>query len=191
MTELKGSKTEKNLLKAFAGESQARNRYTFFSSIAKQEGYEQIAGIFIETAENEKEHAEVFFKHLLGGDVEITAEYPAGKIGTTPENLLAAAEGEKLEWGTLYPAFEKTAREEGFEEVAESFEEIAEVEERHEIRYRKLLNNLKNGKVFKRDTKVEWKCRNCGYIHKGKEAPEICPACKHAQSYYEIFVETY
>ena len=191
MTELKGSKTEKNLLKAFAGESQARNRYTFFASIAKKEGYEQIAGIFIETADNEKEHAEVFFKHLLGGDVEITAEYPAGKIGTTPENLLAAAEGEKLEWGTLYPAFEKTAREEGFEEVAESFEEIAEVEERHEIRYRKLLNNVKNGKVFKRDTEVEWKCRNCGYIHKGKEAPEICPACKHAQSYYEIFVETY
>jgi rubrerythrin len=188
---MKGSKTEKNLLKAFAGESQARNRYTFFASIAKKEGYEQIAGIFIETAENEKEHAEVFFKHLLGGDVEITAEYPAGKIGTTPENLLAAAEGEKLEWGTLYPAFEKTAREEGFEEVAESFEEIAEVEERHEIRYRKLLDNVKNGWVFKRDTEVEWKCRNCGYIHKGKEAPEICPACQHAQSYYEIFVETY
>lgn len=191
MTELNGSKTEQNLLKAFAGESQARNRYTFFASIAKKEGYEQIAGIFIETADNEKEHAEIFFKHLLGGDVEITAEYPAGKIGTTPENLLAAAEGEKLEWGTLYPAFEKTAREEGFEEVAESFEEIAEVEERHEVRYRKLLDNVKNGKVFKRDTEVEWKCRNCGYIHKGKEAPEICPACKHAQSYYELFVETY
>ncbi len=191
MTELNGSKTEQNLLKAFAGESQARNRYTFFASIAKKEGYEQIAGIFIETADNEKEHAEIFFKHLLGGDLEITAEYPAGKIGTTPENLLAAAEGEKLEWGTLYPAFEKTAREEGFEEVAESFEEIAEVEERHEVRYRKLVDNVKNGKVFKRDTEVEWKCRNCGYIHKGKEAPEICPACKHAQSYYELFVETY
>ena len=191
MTELKGSQTEKNLLKAFAGESQARNRYTFFASVAKKEGYEQIAGIFTETADNEKEHAEVFFKHLLGGDVEITAEYPAGKIGTTPENLLAAAEGEKLEWGTLYPDFEKTAREEGFEEVAESFEEIAEVEEKHEIRYRKLLDNVENGTVFKRDTEVMWKCRNCGYVHTGKEAPEICPACKHVQSYYELFVEPY
>lgn len=191
MAELKGSQTEKNLLKAFAGESQARNRYTFFASIARNEGYEQIAGIFNETADNEKEHAEVFFKHLLGGGVEITAEYPAGKIDTTSENLLAAAEGEKLEWGTLYPAFEKTAMEEGLEEVAESFKEIAEVEERHEIRYRKLLDNLENGRVFKRATEVEWKCRNCGYVHKGKEAPETCPACKHARSYYELFVEPY
>jgi rubrerythrin len=189
--ELKGSETEKNLLKAFAGESQARNRYTFFASVAKREGYEQIAGIFIETADNEKEHAEVFFKHLKGGDLQITAEYPAGKIGTTAENLLAAAEGEKLEWGTLYPNFEKIAKAEGFDEVAESFEEIAEVEEQHEKRYRKLLENVKNGTVFKREEEVKWKCRNCGYVHLGKEAPEICPACQHAQSYYEILAENY
>jgi rubrerythrin len=189
--ELKGSETEKNLLKSFAGESQARNRYTFFASVAKRQGYEQIAGIFIETADNEKEHAEVFFKHLKGGDLQITAEYPAGKIGTTAENLLAAAEGEKLEWGTLYPNFEKIAREEGFDEVAKSFEEIGEVEEQHEKRYRKLLENVKNGAVFKRDKEVKWKCRNCGYMHLGKEAPEICPACKHAQSYYELLAENY
>jgi rubrerythrin len=191
MTGLKGSKTEKNLLKAFAGESQARNRYTFFASMAKKEGYEQISGIFIETAGNEKEHAEVFFKHLEGGDVEITAGYPAGRIGNTSENLLAAAEGEKLEWGTLYPEFEKIAREEGFDDVAESFEEIAEVEEEHERRYLKLLENVKNGTVFKRDEVVKWKCRNCGYVHAGKEAPELCPACNHSQSYYELFVENY
>jgi rubrerythrin len=191
MNSLKGTRTEKNLLKAFAGESQARNRYTFFASKAKKEGYEQIAGIFLETAENEKEHAEVFFKHLEGGDVEITAAYPAGKIGETAENLLASAEGEKLEWGTLYPNFEKVAREEGFTLVAESFEEIAEVEEEHEKRYRKLLENVKNSTVFKRDTVVKWKCRNCGYVHKGKEAPEICPACKHEQSYYELLAENY
>ena len=171
MKRLKGSRTEKNLLKAFAGESQARNRYTFFSSVARNEGYEQIAGIFLETADNEKEHAKVFFKHLEGGDVEITASYPGGRIGDTAENLLAAAEGEKLEWGILYPDFLKIAREEGFEEVAESFKEIAEVEENHEKRYRKLLENVKNGTVFKRDVDVEWKCRNCGYVHHGKEAP--------------------
>jgi rubrerythrin len=188
---LKGSKTEKNLLKAFAGESQARNRYTFFASIAKKEGYEQIASIFLETADNEKEHAEVFFKHLEGGEVEIEASYPAGKIGNTAENLLAAAEGEKIEWGTLYPAFEQVARAEGFEEVATSFEEIAEVEEEHEKRYRKLLENVKKGKVFKREREVKWKCRNCGYVHTGKEAPETCPACNHAQSYYEILAENY
>ena len=191
MNSLKGTRTEKNLLKAFAGESQARNRYTFFASKAKKEGYEQIAGIFLETAENEKEHAEVFFEHLEGGDVEITAAYPAGKIGETAENLLASAEGEKLEWGTLYPNFEKVAREEGFTLVAESFEEIAEVEEEHEKRYRKLLENVKNSTVFKRDTVVKWKCRNCGYVHKGKEAPEICPACKHEQIYYELLAENY
>ncbi|EMR74224.1 rubrerythrin, partial [Thaumarchaeota archaeon SCGC AB-539-E09] len=172
MNSLKGTSTEKNLLKTFAGESQARNRYTFFASKAKKEGYEQIASIFLETAGNEKEHAEVFFKHLEGGDVEITAEYPAGKIGDTAENLLAAAEGEKLEWGTLYPDFEKVAREEGFPVIAESFKEIAEVEEEHEKRYRKLLENVKNGTVFKRDAEVKWKCRNCGYVHKDKEAPE-------------------
>ena len=191
MKSLKGTKTEKNLLAAFAGESQARNRYTFFASKAKKEGYEQIAGIFQETADNEKEHAEVFFKHLQGGMTEITASYPAGKIGTTEENLLAAAEGEKEEWGTLYPDFAKTAREEGFPKVAESFEEIGEVEEYHERRYRKLLENVKKGKVFKKDKPVKWKCRNCGYVHEGPEAPKVCPACKHPQSYYEIWVENY
>lgn len=188
---VKGSKTEKNLLKAFAGESQARNRYIFFASVARKEGFVQIQRIFEETAANEKEHAEVFFKHLEGGDLEITASYPAGRIGTTSENLLAAAEGENLEWGTLYPEFEKVAREEGFSDVAESFEEIAEVEEEHEKRYRKLLTNVKNGTVFKRDKKVKWHCLNCGYIHHGKEAPELCPACKHAQAYYEIMPENY
>ena len=191
MSRLKGTRTEKNLLKSFAGESQARNRYTFFASAAKKEGYEQIAGIFLETADNEKEHAKVFFKYLEGGDLEITAAYPAGKIGDTAENLLAAAEGEKLEWGTLYPEFEKIAKEEGFEDIAESFEEIAEVEEEHEKRYRKLLENVKNGTVFKRDKEVKWKCRNCGYVHTGKEAPVTCPACKHPQSYYELLAENY
>jgi rubrerythrin len=192
MPKMKGSKTEKNLLKAFAGESQARNRYTFFASVARNEGYVQIQRIFEETAANEKEHAEVFFKYLKdGGLLEITAEYPAGRIGTTAENLLEAAEGEKLEWGTLYPDFEKVAREEGFMDVAESFEEIAEVEEEHEKRYRKLLANVKNGTVFKRDEEVEWHCLNCGYIHHGKEAPEICPACKHARDYYELHIPNY
>jgi len=191
MTSLKGSKTEKNLLKSFAGESQARNRYTFFASAARKEGYVQIQGIFEETAANEKEHAEVFFKHLEGGDVEITASYPAGKIGTTEENLFAAAEGELLEWGTLYPNFANVAKEEGFQDVAESFTEIAEVEEEHEKRYRKLLENVKNGTVFKRDEEVEWHCLNCGYIHHGKEAPEVCPACQHPKSYYELHIPNY
>ncbi len=191
MASLKGSRTEKNLLKSFAGESQARNRYTFFASAARKEGYVQIQRIFEETAANEKEHAEVFFKHLEGGEVEITAAYPAGKIGTTEENLLAAAEGELMEWGTLYPDFAKVAKEEGFLDVAESFEEIAEVEEEHEKRYRKLLENVKNGTVFKRDEEVEWHCLNCGYIHHGKEAPEVCPACEHPQSYYELHIPNY
>jgi rubrerythrin len=191
MTKLKGSETEKNLLKAFAGESQARNRYTYFASSAKHEGYEQISGIFLETAENEKEHAKVFFKHLEGGNVEITAMYPAGKIGKTEENLLAAADGEKEEWGKLYPSFEKTARNEGFKEVADSFKEIAEVEEQHEKRYRKLLENVKNGAVFKKDKVVKWKCRNCGYVHEGKDAPKKCPACSHPQAYYELRSENY
>ena len=189
--DLKGSKTEKNLLKAFAGESQARNRYTFFASVAKNEGYEQIAAIFLETADNEKEHAEVFFKHLEGGDVEIEAGYPAGKIGSTAENLLLAAEGEKMEWDTLYPEFKDVSRDEGFEEVVEAFQEIAEVEEHHEKRYRKLLENVAMGTVFKRDREFQWKCRNCGYVHTGKDAPETCPACKHAQSYYELLAENY
>lgn len=191
MPKLKGSETEKNLLKAFAGESQARNRYTYFMNVAKKEGYEQIAGIFQETADNEKEHAEIYFKHLEGGDVEIIAAYPAGKIGTTAENLLAAAEGEKMEWGTLYPGFQKKAREEGFDKVAESFKEIGDVEEKHEKRYRRLLENVKAGTVFKRGKVVEWKCRNCGYVHEGKEAPKVCPACKHPQSYYELLAENF
>ena len=189
--ELKGSETEKNLLKSFAGESQARNRYTYFASVARKEGYRQIETIFKETADNEKEHAEVFFKYLEGGDTEITAEYPAGKISTTQENLLAAAEGEKMEWGTLYPEFEKVARDEELFDVAESFKEIAEVEEQHEKHYRKLLENIKNKTVFKKPEKVKWKCRNCGYVHEGEEAPKICPACKHKQEYYELLCENY
>jgi len=191
MKSLKGTKTEKNLLASFAGESQARMRYTYFASKAKKEGYEQISAIFSETADNEKEHAEIFFKHLQGGDVEITAMYPAGVIGTTAENLLAAAEGEKMEWGTLYPDFAKTAEEEGFPMVAHSFKEIAKVESYHERRYRKLLENVKKKQVFKKDKVVKWKCRNCGYVHEGPEAPKACPACKHPQSYYELWVEKY
>lgn len=191
---IKGSETEKNLLKSFAGESQARNRYTYFASAARKEGYEQIAALFEETAENEKEHAKIFFKYLEQGEgrlLEITAMYPAGKIGKTDENLFEAAEGEKAEWGTIYPEFEKIARKEGFDDVAKSFKEIAEVEEKHEKRYRKLLENVKNKIVFKKDKVIRWKCRNCGYIHEGKEAPESCPACKHPQSYYEVMVENY
>ena len=188
---IKGSETEKNLLKAFAGESQARNRYTFFSSVARKEGYEQICAIFLETADNEKEHAKIFFKYLKGGEVEITASYPAGKIGNTKENLLNAANGERMEWSNLYAEFERTARREGFKEIANSFKQIAEVEEKHEKRYRKLLENVKHGKVFKRDKIVKWKCRNCGYVHKGKEAPKKCPACSHPQAFYEMLEENY
>ncbi len=191
MKSMKGTETEKNLLAAFAGESQARNRYTFFALKAKKEGYEQIAAIFQETADNEKEHAEVFFKHLQGGEVEIIAGYPAGVIDTTAENLLAAAEGEKMEWGTLYPDFAETAQKEGFPMVAHSFREIGEVEAHHEGRYRKLLDNVKNNQVFKKDKVVKWKCRNCGYVHEGKEAPAVCPACQHKQSYYEVWMENY
>jgi len=191
MKSMKGTETEKNLLAAFAGESQARNRYTFFALKAKKEGYEQIAAIFQETADNEKEHAEVFFKHLQGGEVEIIAGYPAGVIDTTAENLLAAAEGEKMEWGTLYPDFAETAQKEGFPMVAHSFREIGEVEAHHEGRYRKLLENVKNNQVFKKDKVVKWKCRNCGYVHEGKEAPAVCPACQHKQSYYEVWMENY
>jgi rubrerythrin len=191
MKSLKGTKTEKNLLAAFAGESQARMRYTYFASKAKKEGYEQISAIFTETADNEKEHAEIFFKHLQGGDVEITAMYPAGVIGTTAENLLAAAEGERMEWGTLYPDFAKIAEEEGFPMVAHSFKEIAKVESYHERRYRKLLENMKKKQVFKKDKVVKWKCRNCGYVYEGKESPDVCPACQHKQSYYELWMENY
>ncbi len=191
MKSIKGSRTEQNLLKAFAGESQARNRYTYFASVAKKEGYEQISAIFLETAENEKEHAKVFFKYLEGGDLEITAAYPAGIIKTTDENLAAAAAGELMEWGTLYPEFAKVADEEGFKEVAESFRQIAKVESFHEKRYRALLKNVKDKTVFKKSSKVKWHCRNCGYVYEGDEAPKQCPACKHPQSYYEILAENY
>lgn len=188
---VKGTRTEKNLLAAFAGESQARNRYTLFASAARKAGYEQIANIFIETAGNEKEHAEVFFKYLEGGDVEIVAAYPAGTIGDTKTNLEAAADGEKLEWSKLYADMEKVAKEEGFGEIATSFKEIAEVEEFHEKRYRKLARNVSEGEVFKRKAPVRWHCTNCGYVHEGTEAPKICPACKHPQAYYELLAENY
>ncbi|HET6352445.1 MAG TPA: rubrerythrin family protein [Coriobacteriia bacterium] len=191
MPSIKGTRTEQNLLKSFAGESQARNRYTFFASAAKKEGFEQISAIFTETAENEKEHAKVFFKYLEGGPLEITATYPAGMIGTTAENLLAAADGELEEWGELYPEFARIADEEGFPEIAASYREIAKVEARHEARYRKLLENVNGHKVFKKDGKVFWKCLNCGYVYEGAEAPEICPACKHPQAYYEVWCENY
>lgn len=188
---IKGTKTEQNLLKAFAGESQARNRYTYFASLARKEEYEQIAAIFQETADNEKEHAKVFFKHLEGGDVEITAAYPAGIIKNTKENLDQAAAGENLEWTTLYADFEKTARDEGFSEIADSFKDIASVEKFHESRYRKLSANLQDGTVFKKQEGTKWHCRNCGYIHEGKEAPQECPACKHPRAYYELLAENY
>ena len=182
---LKGSKTEKNLLAAFAGESQAKNRYTFFAKVAKKEGYEQISEIFLETAINEERHAKSFFEFLTGGMVEITASYPAGVIGTTIENLKASAEGEHEEWTDLYINSAKIAREEGFNDIAIQFEMIAKVEQKHEERFLKLLDNIKNNNVFERDEELEWKCRKCGYIHKGKKAPNKCPACKHPQSYFE------
>lgn len=191
MAKLKGTKTEKNLLASFAGESQARNRYTYFASAAKKAGYEQIAAIFLETAENEKEHAKRFFKLLEGGEAEITASYPAGIIGDTAANLEAAAAGENLEWTKLYKEAEDVARQEGLEEIAKQFKEIAEVEEQHEKRYRKLLKNIKEDKVFKKDTEVKWKCRNCGYVHEGKVAPKECPACAHPQGFYEVLCENY
>jgi len=188
---LKGTKTEKNLLASFAGESQARNRYTYFASVAKKAGYEQIAAIFLETAENEKEHAKRFFKLLEGGEVAITASYPAGIIGDTAGNLKAAAEGENLEWTTLYKDAVETAQAEGFPEIADQFAEIAKVEVEHEKRYRKLLDNLKKDKVFKREMGVRWHCRNCGRIIDGPEAPEKCPACDHPQAYFELLAENY
>jgi len=191
MKSIKGTRTEKNLLASFAGESQARNRYTYFAGVAKKEGYEHISAIFLETADNEKEHAKRFFKLLEGGEVEITAAYPAGVIGDTAANLKAAAEGENLEWTKLYKEAEKIARQEGFEEVAAQFKEIAEAEEEHEKRYRKLLKNVREKKVFKKDAVVKWKCRNCGYVYEGKEAPEECPACAHPQAYYELLCENY
>jgi rubrerythrin len=191
MRGIKGTQTELNLLKAFAGESQARNRYTFFASVAKKERFEQISALFLETADNEKEHAKIFFKYLEGGDTEITATYPAGKIGTTAENLLAAAEGELAEWGTIYPEFARIADEEGFADVGESFRQIAKVEVRHELRYRALLENVDGFRVFRRDGAIMWKCRNCGYVYEGSEAPMECPACKHPQAYYELLCENY
>lgn len=186
MPELKGTRTEANLLKSFAGESQARTRYTYFASKAAKEGYKQIEAIFLETARNEKEHAKRFFKFLEGGMVEITASYPAGVIGTTEENLLASAEGENEEYTELYPEFAEVAEKEGFPQIASAFRKIAEVEAEHEKRYLKLLNNIREDKVFKKDDVVRWKCDNCGYVHEGKEAPKTCPACIHPQKYFEI-----
>ncbi len=191
MKKLMGSKTEKNLLAAFAGESQARNRYTYFASVAKKEGYEQISKIFLETADNEKEHAKVFFNHLQGGDVEITATYPAGMIRETKSNLEAAAAGENLEWTTLYADFAKIAAEEGYPEVAQSFEQVAKVERFHESRYRKLIDNIVKGEVFAKKAPVKWHCTNCGYVIEGAEAPEQCPACHHPRAYYELLAENY
>ena len=191
MPSMKGTETEKNLLKAFAGESQARNRYTYFASIAKKEGLVQISDIFTETAEQEKEHAKRFFKFLEGGDLEITVTYPAGKLGSTTANLEAAANGENEEWTELYPAFAATARKEGFDAVAEAFEHISVAEKQHEKCYRDLLNNLNEGKVFKKDGKVVWRCLNCGFIHEAEEAPNVCPACVHPQAHFEVLGENW
>jgi rubrerythrin len=191
MKSVKGTQTEKNLLKAFAGESQARNRYTYFASEARKEGYEQICWIFTDTADNEKEHAKRFFGFLKGGDVEITASYPGGVIGKTKENLKEAAAGENLEWGTLYPDFAEVAEKEGFAEIASVFREIAKVEKAHEARYLKLLKNVETGQVFKKSKSVRWRCRNCGYLFEGTEAPAKCPACAHERAYYELLAENY
>ena len=182
---IKGTKTEQNLLKAFAGESQARNRYTYFAKVAKKEGFEHIAAVFLETAEQEKAHAKKFFKFLEGGMVEITASYPAGIINTTAENLAAAAAGENEEWTELYPEFARIAEEEGFKKVATAFKMIAKVEAEHEARYKALLERVLAEKVFERDEEIEWQCRECGYVHKGKKAPENCPACEHPKAYFE------
>jgi len=191
MGKLKGTKTERNLLTAFAGESQARNRYTYFASKAKKEGLEQIAAIFGETANQEKEHAERLFKLLQGGEVEVQAAFPAGVIGTTAENLKAAAAGENYEWTDMYPSFAKVAREEGFEEIAEIFEAVAVAEKQHEKRYLGLLANVEADTVFKKEKPVVWRCLNCGYLHEGKEAPELCPACAHPRAYYELLCENW
>jgi rubrerythrin len=191
MASLKGTETEKNLLKAFAGESQARNRYTFFASQAKKDGFVQIKDIFEETANQEKEHAKRFFKFLEGGEVEITAGFPAGVVGTTAENLKAAAGGEHFEWTELYPGFAKTAEEEGFPEVAAAFNMISVAEKQHEKRYNDLQANIEGGTVFKRDQPVVWRCRNCGYLHEGTEAPGICPACRHPQDHFELLGENW
>ena len=191
MSSLKGSHTEKNLLTAFAGESQARNRYTYFASKAKKEGFVQIADIFEETANQEKEHAKRFFKFLEGGDVEVTAAFPAGVIGSTAENLKAAAAGEHYEWESMYPEFANIAREEGFEEIARVFEAVVVAERQHEKRYLGLLANVEAGTVFKKKGKAVWWCRNCGYLHEGTEAPDSCPACAHPQAHFELLAENW
>ncbi|MBU1999371.1 MAG: rubrerythrin [Candidatus Omnitrophota bacterium] len=188
---IKGTRTENNLLKAFAGESQARNRYTYFASKARKDGFEQIANIFMETAENEKEHAKVFFKYLEGGDLEITSVYPAGVIKDTKSNLEEAAAGENMEWTTIYSDFAKKAKEEGFADISRSFEQIAKVERFHESRYRKLANNLANKEAFKKKQTVKWHCINCGYVIEADEAPKECPACKHPQGFYEVLAENF
>ncbi|MCP4665324.1 MAG: rubrerythrin family protein [Deltaproteobacteria bacterium] len=191
MGNLKGSKTETNILTAFAGESQARNRYAFFASRAKNDGYVQISHIFEETANQEKEHAKRLFKFLEGGEVEVTASFPAGVIGATLDNLRDSAEGENYEHTQMYPEFAKVAREEGFDDIANVFEAIAVAEKQHEKRYLDLAANIEAGRVFKRDTEVTWRCRNCGYLHKGKEAPDTCPACAHARDHFELLGENY
>ena len=189
--DFKGSKTEKNLLAAFAGESQARNRYTYFASTAKKEGYEQISAIFLETADNEKEHAKLFFGLLEGGEGEILASYPAGVVGETSANLKASADGENLEWSALYPGFADAAKEEGFMSVSEIFLRVAKAERFHETRYLSLLKSVREGKVFKKDASVKWHCRNCGFVFEGAEVPDQCPVCKHPRAYFEVLAENY
>lgn len=191
MGKLKGTQTEKNILTAFAGESQARNRYTYFASKAKQEGFVQISAVFEETADQEKEHAKRLFKFLEGGEVEISAAFPAGVIAATIENLRASAAGENHEHTAMYPGFARTARQEGFDDIAAVFEAIAVAEKQHEKRYLALAANIAAGRVFKRDSKTKWRCRNCGYTHEGEEAPELCPACAHAQAHFELLGENY
>jgi rubrerythrin len=191
MESIKGTQTEKNLLKAFAGESQAKNRYTFFAKQAKKEGYEQVAALFMETAMNEEEHAKIFFKFLEGGDVEITAAYPAGVIGETSENLKAAAMGENEEWTKLYPEFAEVAEKEGYKRVAAAFKLIAKIEADHEARFLKLLQNLEEGRAFLKDEKITWICRKCGHVHFGKKAPKKCPVCAHPEAYYEEKAENF
>jgi len=191
MKGLKGTRTEENLLAAFAGESQARNRYDYYAGKARKEGLVQISDIFAETANQEKEHAKRFFKFLEGGELEVRAAFPAGVIGSTAENLEAAAGGEHHEWTTLYPGFAAIAREEGFEEIAAVLEAICVAEQQHEKRYRDLLANLNAGKVFKKDGRVTWRCRNCGYLHEGEEAPEVCPACAHPRAHFELLGENW
>ena len=191
MKSLKGTKTEQNLMTAFAGESQARNRYSFFASQAKKEGYEQIAAMFLDTADNEKEHAKVIFKLLEGGEAQVSARFPAGVIAQTTANLLEAASGERYEYSEMYPGFAEIAKKEGFPEIATTLLNIAAAEKGHERRFLSLKRNLDNGMVFKRDSKVVWRCRNCGYMHEGDAAPDECPACKHEQAYFEVFGEVY